>query len=165
MKLSALSPYRWVRKFHSNSKELTFSLLSSTAEYFIYRPLTSHWRGKTQKQASKNPQNHKTQKHPTKTSYLWLACPPSPRDQMLLFSDTQRGGCSGELSSWASISLYFWVKSTLMITALDYSTNIYWTSPISSSADQMLTEQLFVLCRTLGILRCTKKGFLNSRSL
>lgn len=49
MELLTLAPSRGVTDFQLNLKELTFSLLSfPEATYFIYRPLNSQWRGKTQ---------------------------------------------------------------------------------------------------------------------
>lgn len=49
MELLTLAPCRGVTDFQLNLKGLTFSLLSfPEATYFIYRPLTSQWRGKTQ---------------------------------------------------------------------------------------------------------------------
>lgn len=128
MKLSALSPYRWVRKFHSNSKELPLSLLSSTAVYFIYRPLTSHWRGKTHR--NKQAKTLKITKHKnTQSKHLTCDLLALHLPEIKCFSsvilrevDVQENCLLGP--PFPSIS-----GSTLMITALDYSTNIYWTFP------------------------------------
>lgn len=132
-----------VTDFQSDSKELTLSFLSSpAATYFLYRPWLPIGREKPRNKQTNKTQNGKTRKHPMKTSDPWLACPPPPRCQMLLFYGTQVAVQENCLLGppFPCIS-----GSTLLITGCDYSTSIYWPS-VSSLADQMLTRYLFVLC-------------------
>lgn len=67
MEQLTLAPCREVTDFQLNVKGLPFSLLSfPEATCFMRRPLTSHWRAKTQrnKQATNKPTNKKPETNP-----------------------------------------------------------------------------------------------------
>lgn len=103
MELWALTkPCRWITAFNLTQRAHPSLLSFSAATYFISRPLTSYLRENTHRNKQRNPKWKSTK---TPNQYIRpVTCLPSILEMNASLPWFSK---KGELSSWASMSLYF----------------------------------------------------------